>query len=321
MTQSRSAERFRLARLAVAFGSLESLIVGAALATRLALLVWGLGRRDYGLYMAVLGLVATANSLDFGLHYGVTNLVSAARGRDDEASVRRTIATAFMTYAAVSLAAFCVVLILVARAPIGWLLSIEPAEVHVARLVAVLGFASMLLPMPLKVFGAGMVGYQEQHAVSVYRSLNSLIQLGMLSLTIVAFRGKLPAIASVACVTDLSLWSLFALWIVRHRPLLALHLPSASRMQVLPLLVTGLTFFITSMTILLKGAIGNTIIAHGLGPEGVGPFSVPLALFSTANTLAALSAVSLWPAFGEAAARGDWTWVGKAFVLGAKACL
>src|SRR5438876_810814 len=124
MTRSRSAERFRLARLAVAFGGLESLIVGAASASRLALLVWGLGRRDYGLYMAVLGLVAMANSLDFGLHYGVTNQVSAARGRDDEASIRETIATAFMTYAAVSLAALCVVLFLVTRAPIAWLLNI-----------------------------------------------------------------------------------------------------------------------------------------------------------------------------------------------------
>ena len=51
------------------------------------------------------------------------------------------------------------------------------------------------------------------------------------------------------------------------------------------------------------------VIAHVLGPESVTTFSVPARLFAQLGLLVSLVNLPLWPANGEALARGDVAWV------------
>ncbi|NQZ99105.1 MAG: hypothetical protein HRU01_21580, partial [Myxococcales bacterium] len=55
---NRSTQRFELARLSVVFGSLERGIGTALALLRVPLLIWALSLYQYGLYMAILGVVA-----------------------------------------------------------------------------------------------------------------------------------------------------------------------------------------------------------------------------------------------------------------------
>src|SRR6478672_11065377 len=108
MTNVRAQERSRLVRLAIFFGSGERIVGAFAGAARVSLLVWALGARDYGLYVLVLGVVATANLLDFGVHYGVLTSISLASGRDDTPEIRRIASTGMGIYSALSGAALLV---------------------------------------------------------------------------------------------------------------------------------------------------------------------------------------------------------------------
>ena len=120
------------------------------------LLIWGLDLEAYGLYMAILGVVATANLFDFGLHYGVLNAVSAARGRDDDAAVERIVATAFLIYSAIVAAVLLLVVPLLFLIPMDRLLGVTPEQAPLASQVALLAFAGLLVPMPFKVFSGAL---------------------------------------------------------------------------------------------------------------------------------------------------------------------
>jgi O-antigen/teichoic acid export membrane protein len=53
----------------------------------------------------------------------------------------------------------------------------------------------------------------------------------------------------------------------------------------------------------------NLIIANRLGPAAVPTYSVPYTMFMVLTSTASLIASPLLPAYAEAAAQGDWSWV------------
>jgi O-antigen/teichoic acid export membrane protein len=315
---SRSARRFALARLAVAFGGLDKAVGTLASLLRVPLLIWALTLEQYGLYVAILGVVATANLLDFGLSYGVLNAVADARGRDDRASISGIVATAFVLYTGIVAAAFALLGPLLLLLPLDRILGAASGQSDLVRQVALLGFASFVLPLPLKVFSAGLQGFQQQYAVSAFRSLSSFAELALLAAVAVVFRGRLVPVVLVVLATEILRWSLFAWYAAWRQPELRLRLGSASRALAPGLAAAGVVFLVTNLANTLKLTLGSTVVSHGLGPASVPAFSVPLALFVAAFGLALVSAQSFWPAYGEAAARGDWDWVQRAFVLGSK---
>ena len=317
----RSARRFQLARLAVAFGGLERGIGSAASLLRIPLLIWGLELYQYGLYMAILGVVAAANLLDFGLHFGVLNAVSNARGRDDFASIKKIVATAFVIYSGIAVIALCLLVAAVDAMPMGWLLSVPPEQEVLARNVALLGFAGVILPMPFKVFAGGLHGFQKQYVVAAFRSVLHLVGFIVLAVAVVMFPKNLILVVAVNTVIDVLSWAILSFVAVRLQPELALRLEAVSRALAPSLTATGLGFFVINISNMFKFTLGNTVVSHGLGPAAVPSLSVAMALFMTAHSLAGMAADSLWPAYGEASARGEWLWVQRAFGLGAKAAL
>ena len=291
-TANRSARRFELARLAMVFGGIERGISSITSLMRVPLLIWGLELYQYGLYMAILGVVATAGLLDFGLHFGVLNAVAAARGRDDHASIKKIVATAFAIYCAIAGVFVCLLVPAIGMTPMGWLLSISPEEESLARNVALLGFAAVIIPMPLKVFAAGLQGFQKQYVVSVVRSVFHVASFALLAAAIAMFPKNLMLVATVHVATELLQWLVLSFIAVRQQPELALRLKEASRALVPGLTAVGLGFFVVNIANLFKFTLGNTIVSHSLGPAAVPSLSVALALFMTAHHLAAIASGS-----------------------------
>ena len=281
------------------FGGLERGIGSVAALMRVPLLIWGLELYQYGLYMAILGVVATANLLDFGLHFGVLNAVAAARGRDDVASIRKIVATAFAIYFAIAAVVLCLLIPVIGAIPMGWLLSVPPEQESLARNVALLGFATVIFPMPFKVFAAGLHGYQKQYVVAAFRSVSHIVSFAVLAVAVVMFPKNLMLIVAVHAATELLQWLILSFVAVRQQPELVLHLKSASRALVPVLTGVGLGFFVINIANLFKYTLGNTVVSHGLGPAAVPSLSVALALFMTAHVLASMAAESLWPAYGR----------------------
>jgi O-antigen/teichoic acid export membrane protein len=55
----------------------------------------------------------------------------------------------------------------------------------------------------------------------------------------------------------------------------------------------------------------NIVIAQILGPDAVAQYSVPARMFNVISMLVSTILSPLWPAYGEALARGDLAWVTK----------
>ena len=314
-----SRERFRLARLALAAGGLERVLGAVFGAARVALLAWGLSTRDYGLYVAVLGIVATTGLLDFGLSFGLLNAVAKARGRDDDSAVRAIVSTAFLIYsliAAVALAVFVPVALL---APMREMLHVDPDQVGLARAIAAIGFGEALLVMPLRVFPSTFMGRQEQHVGSLFRMGAGLAQFVAMAIALFVWRGELLPAVALPAAADLAGALIFAGWARRRRVVIALR--AARREYVRPLFGSGLVFFVSNVANLLRRSFPAIIISNALGPQAVPAFSVPFAMFTIGLSVSELIAGSLWPAYGEAAARGDWPWIRRAFRMGTSAAM
>lgn len=302
-------------------GSAERAINTVASLLRVPLLLWGLGIQLYGLYVAILGIVATARLLDFGLHYGVLNRVAAARGRDDADAIRATVSTAFFLYGGIAVAALLGLTPLVAVLPLEALLGVPPDLVGVARLVVWIALFALVLPIPLKVFSAAIHGFQQQYLVSLFNSVSTLAQLGLLALVVLLAPGRLLWVAGAVLVSEALHWCLFAVWVRRRRPELAVRRGDASRRLAPSLLSAGMAFFVINVANLMKFSLASPIVSHALGPAAVPGFSVPWALFMAGQGVIDLVATSFWAAYGEASARQEWSWVGRAFILGTKAAV
>jgi O-antigen/teichoic acid export membrane protein len=311
-------ERFRLARLAVVAGAGERVVATVVGAGRVALLAWALPSRDYGLYLAVLGIVATTGLIDFGLQYGLMNAVAEARGRDDSARLRSVVSTAFVIYLGIAVVALAAFLPLAFAAPFPSLLRVDADQVGVAHVIAAIGFGEALLVMPLRVFPVAFAGMQQQHVGSAYRTIAGIVQTAAMAAALVVGRKLVPVVAASAAA-DLGVALLFAGWARKHG--VPVELRAAKREDARRLYASGLIFFVLNIANLLKRSFPSLVLANALGPQAVPSFSVPFALFTLGLGLSELIAGSLWPGYGDAVARGDWAWIVRAFRVGSEATL
>ncbi len=128
----------------------------------------------------------------------------------------------------------------------------------------------------------------------------------------------MPVVLASAAA-DLGTALVFAEWARRQRVIVELR--ASRRRYVRQLFASGLIFFVSNIANMLRRSFPVLIIANALGPTDVPAFSVPLAMFTIGLSVSELIAGSLWPAYGEAVARGDWAWVSRAFRLGSDASL
>ena len=95
----------------------------------------------------------------------------------------------------------------------------------------------------------------------------------------------------------------------RDRPWLRVNPRRFDRRTAMRLLHHGGLFFALQVAATFASAPDNVIIAQTLGPTSVAQYAVVAKLFSVAVLLSDVALAPLWPAYGEAMARGDLHWV------------
>jgi len=73
-------------------------------------------------------------------------------------------------------------------------------------------------------------------------------------------------------------------------------------------------FFVLQCAFAVSYTSDNIVIDQVLGAAAVSVYAVPQKLFGSVSALVNMAILPLWPAYGEAIARGDVTWVRKAFL-------
>ncbi|MCL5884148.1 MAG: MATE family efflux transporter [Deltaproteobacteria bacterium] len=265
--------------------------------------------------MTISSVIALIGFADFGMGNGLLNAISEANGRDDRGKAARAVSSAFFMLAGIAL--FIAVLFAAMYPMIPWkrVFNLEsPLAVSEAGPTMIIFFICFLINLPLGIVQRIQMGYQEGTQNNLWLILGNLLGLAGLLLAIEVKAGLIwlvlamtggPVIATVFNAIHLFGWK--QPWL---RPLWSSVSSSESRI----IIRMGIWFFILQLSYSLAFASDNLVAAQVLGPVAVSTYSVVQRMFSVASLMVGIVLVPLWPAYGEAIARGDNLWVKRMLI-------
>ena len=173
----------------------------------------------------------------------------------------------------------------------------------------------MIASIPLLVNTKIYYACQEGKLANYWTMAGSVAGLLMIVAVVRLRLGLVWLILSVSG-TALGVAVLSGVWLFWfHRPALRPAWRAVDRSKIKGLGASGGRFFLVQIAVLLIFQSDNLIITHFLGPAQVTPYAVCFKLFSYATLLQTLISPSLWPAYAEAIARHDLSWVRRTFRL------
>jgi O-antigen/teichoic acid export membrane protein len=307
--------RYRRIMTAVVSGGAARALSSLLTVISLPLAVRYLGAERYGVWATVVSVAVWVNLLDLGIANSLTNLVSQAYARHDRAEAARAFSNALaVTIGAVSLAA-CIFGFLWPH--LNWIAIFNASsalerEVRTTVLIAVI---LMLAGLPLNLAGKVFAGYQELHTYNKTLAIGAVGNLVGLAVGI-WLRVSMPTLFLLSFGSMTLVSSATLLWLVLwHKPWLRPRLSLVSRPQSIDLLSTGGSFLLIQAAAMVVFSTDNIIVSHYLGAAEVTPYSVTWRVVSLGAVLQALVFPALWPAYAEARARGDITWIRSTFAI------
>lgn len=301
-----------------------SAIAGRALALLVGIIsvpltVGYLGSERYGVWVTISTFLAFLSFTDFGLANSLTNALGKAYGEDEREIARRYVSSAFAT---LSLVALLLLFVGVCAAPYlaGALFptarpELARAEITPALLIAFVIFA---LNFPLLITNKVLTTHGESAVANFWSIGGTLLNLVAI-LSVVWFRGNLPWLVLGCSGLGLLVNVACAVWLFGFRkPWLRPHHAALDLAAIRDLFSVGWKFLVIGAAWMVNSETDNLVIAHYLGAAQVTPYSITFALFSNATLLQTLVYPSLWPAYTEAFARKDYSWIRRTFRLSFK---
>ena len=307
---------------AVCSGTACRVLSSALTLIALPLCVRYLGAERYGVWATVTTTAVWINLLDLGIANTLTNHIARAYATVDRRSAARYFTNALLLTTSVA-ASFAILLAFVLPR-VNWVrlfnVGASVSAVEVRRTVAV-ACGLLLLALPCNLVSKLLAGYQELHRNNYATCMGALASLGGLALGIV-LRVSMPAllIMSAGCLTFAMLVNLL-LVVVWQKPWLLPRPSLIDRRAISELLASGSSFFLIQVAAVVVFSSDNVIVSHYVGASAVTPYSVTWRLVGLAALLQSLIFPALWPAYTEAYAKGDFTWIRRTFALTLKGTL
>ena len=306
--EGRSKERYRRILL-TALAALAARGIGIAVSLiSVPITLNYLGTERYGLWMTISSVLALLAFADLGMGNGLLNAIAKADGEDDIEAAQKNVSSAFFMLLTIGTIIAIVFLILYPVVPWPRVFNVETAVAmqESGPAIAVL-MASFCINMPLGIAQRIQMGYQEGYKYYIWQVVGSLLGLGGV-LVAVFLEAGLPWLALAmsggpAIGVLLNCVVLFGV----SRPWL---LPKWRRLNwntARNLANTGIWFLVLQVLTVVGTTSDNVVIAQVLGVSAVTVYAVTQKLFSITQ-VAQYFLTPLWPAFGEAMARSDYTW-------------
>ncbi len=306
----RSRERYRRALLGTG-AAVGARGIGAAVSLLTVPLTLGyLGVERYGMWMTISSLIAFLAFTDLGIGNGLLTAVANASGRDDRSAAARYSASAAWMLAAVGLLVVVVVVLLSQVMSWADLFNVSDPVARAEAMPAMVAFAACFgLSLPLSTVTQLRYGYQEGYVNSVYVAAGSIFGLALVLLAINSRLG-LPylVLALMGAPLVASLVNAIVLF-TRQRPWLAPRLSRVNGSAAYALLRSGSQFLVLQLAGAAAFYSDSLIAARVIGPGAVAEYAVAAKLFLLPTVLVTAAVGPLWPAYGEAFARGDVPWL------------
>ncbi len=304
----RSTVRYRRAVLSGLTSLFAKLIVLVTTVVSVPLTFRYLGMDRYGLWMTLTSIVLFLGFADFGIGNGLASAIFEAHGKEDRRLAHRQTSCGFFLLVSFAVAILLVLAAVYPFVPWGRLFGTSTAlAAREAGPSTAILIACAALSMPLGTVLRVQIGYQQGFVGDLWNAAgNALALAGILYVT--RSGGGLPLLVLAAAGAPVLLTTLN--WIVQFfyvRPWLRPSLALFERKGAVALAAVGGLFFVQQCFGLLYYVSDNLVIARTMGAAQVAQFAVLQRIFSI-GLVAQYFMVPLWPAIGEAIARGDLPW-------------
>ncbi|MDH5561922.1 MAG: hypothetical protein OEY59_13815, partial [Deltaproteobacteria bacterium] len=252
--------------------------------------------------------------VDLGTGNGLLNSLTESMGKDDFGAVKIYVASAFYLVLIIALCFGLVWLLVAPRISWAWLFNtITPqtsAEVAPALSVFVL---CVLIGLPFGLVFKIYESYQEGYINGGLRIIGSI--LGLVGILVaMRYQAGLPwLVLSMAGSPVLASFFGFMWLILERRPFLLPRIKNFRKTAFIDIFRSGVLFFILQFTAAIGFQADSLVVSHFLGADQVPQYAIPMKLFMYVPALLNFFLVPLWPAYGDAIARGDTSWVVKTF--------
>jgi O-antigen/teichoic acid export membrane protein len=288
----------------------------------LPLAVRYIGAERFGVWATITSTAVFLNLLDLGIASTLTNHIARFYAVGDRESAAHYTANAIALTAA--LATLSGLALLAAWANIDWMavfnVSVKVPRREVSATVAV-AITLLLLGLPASLGSRILAGYQEVHISNLVVCVGTIANLAGLLAGIV-LRASMPVLFLLA-VGGTTLCNLAALTgtLVWFKPWLRPRLAWIEWPLVRELLSSGSGFFLIQIAGAVVFSSDNVVVSHYLGAAQVTPYNVTWRLAGFVAVMQGLVFPALWPAYAEAHARDDYSWIRRTFRLVMKGTL
>jgi O-antigen/teichoic acid export membrane protein len=299
------------AKLAISTSLFARLITTSVSFVVLPFTVRYLGNEGYGLLTTITSVVGWLQFTNMGIGLGLQNALTDETGKANRDGQRELISTAVFFLIAIGVILLATGLLVFPY--IAWTRVFPPTtgrfatEIPWTVLTVFFGFVSTVM---LGFVGPIYAARQELHLGSIQSVIASLLTLVG---TFAAIHFRLGLLGLTICtigITTVVQWS-FALWTLYGRGIGELcpswrrvALPAATRIY-----KNGLSFLMLQICNVAFFQIDAFLIVRFLTVDQVTPYSVAQRVFLQASGLFAIVTGSLWAAYGNAKAQGDFAWI------------
>jgi O-antigen/teichoic acid export membrane protein len=310
----RSKERYRRAAMTtVSMGAAKAIGMMASLIT--VPLTYGyLGQERYGLWMVLISIVMLVMGVaDLGIGNGLVNALSEANGKDDHDMARECVTSAFVIM-------FCIGGVFAAVGTVAypfvpWMrlynVQSETLAAEGARAFLVLYFG-FVVGIPLSVISRAQTGMQQGYFPQIVGAFGSIFTLAAF-LVVIKLHGSLVWLVFASMIGGILAQLVNGWFLFRKYTWLLPSWDAYRASSAIKILKLGLLFFVLQTAAMVGFTSDNIVIAQVLGAAAVAAYAVPQKLFNVVSMLVSMAIGPLWPAYGEAIARGDAAWVRRVF--------
>jgi O-antigen/teichoic acid export membrane protein len=276
-------------------------------------LVHLLGSEGFGLWFTVTSATSVVGFADLGISNGLVTLVAAASAHDADDEIASYVASAFFALTALGVGLFGLFLLVSHYVDWAHLLNASIPQRGAVR-SAVLALAlSICLALPLGVAQRVHLAFQEGFLSSLYTGLG--VMFGLAFALVASIRHAevnvvvAATVAGPVLASALNFGVLFGHQKRRFLPRWRSATPAAAAQVVR----FGGLFLVLGLAVAIGYESDLVVLARVLGPRAVTAYAVPMRLFGLTPMLVGFLLTPLWPAYGEAVARGDVAWARATF--------
>ncbi len=265
-----------------------------------------LGDAHFGIWMTAVSITSMAQFSDLGIGNGLLTRLSAFLGRDDIVSARTDVSSA---YAILALLALFLMVVTSALLFVSSIFSFVPALTApgTIAIIAVV-FGTFFASIPASVIQRIMYARQQVMLSNLWQIVGALFAVICCWTAIALKLAPWVAVLGYGLPAIFSLIVSALLYFIKH-PELRPRLAKVSKESGRALLALGLRFLALGILTSVALNADNLIIAINAGAHSVTQYSVPAKIGSLLGLVITTLFLPLWPANGEALARGDLQWV------------